>query len=402
MNLENNQAQFGSAFAITLSDDIILNKLKIRNNIAIRQDSTLQTSFQRNRASIFNVNKTFMGSNTPFFNSDDSIGTGRGTVYIHLSKNVKVTNSIFKNNVAKFGGCFYLSAVRGSLTSLFIENSYYVNNNVSSQGSVLYADEYSTFDVSSSSFISNKCRDWTCKLFFSKNWKEFQYSFFELLFFSRPTHDIIVLILQCIAVSIICLIIIDSTALAMMLIFKRFFSVAKHFKEKGSQSEDDNEEKSNELKPSEDNGGEMKQQNINENVEIEEVKESIETPENDVMEMTLTTENEAKNTENEMDVPLTAEIDVKNTEKEMKEVDQKNENNMNEDDFAEQLEKEENEIDKVEVQIVEGKKSFLKSSFASFKSRQDEQDSYYDTGILSTILGWLFSTVSFYFFIIQF
>eukprot|EP01080_Neovahlkampfia_damariscottae_P001735 gene1735-504_t len=403
MVLESNEAKLGSAMAIIFSDDIILDKLTVQNNIAIRQDTTLQRSFHRNKLSVFRFNNTFMASNTPFFNADDSLVTGRGTIYIEKAKNIKVTNSIFRNNIAKFGGCFYLSSPSYGLTSLFVENSYFENNNVSAQGSVLYGDDYSVFQFSDSAFISNKCTDWKCKLLYSSNWENdnYQDTFFELppMHFSRTTNDVILLTLQSISISIVGLIILDGLLLGLFILFFRFIGFGKAAYEKGSKDEDDTEKVN-----------EMKEHSTKENVEVEvDVKhvkseEVLETtpeennsPTEEVKEQTKEPSKETESKiqslfieeEEELDEELQMQKEIKQREM----VEKLNNEIEDNDDYMPEEEQESTEETNNNDVAITKKKSYLKSSFDSFRLRQQEQDAYYDTGFLSNTLGWLFSTI---------
>jgi hypothetical protein len=319
-----------------------LENLKIQENIASRQDAVLQQLFQENKVSVFNFNGTFMASNTPYFSTDNSF-SGYGTIFAINSK-IQMSNCLIRNNIAKSGGAFYLRQ-----STLKVSSSYFENNNVSVQGSVLFAESTSTFEISKSAFVSNKCKDWKCKLLFSENWEKRQQSFFELLGSNRVTHDSIVLFLQIVAIIIIGLIAVDSIAIAIFLVIDEIVSRIK------SKNKETEKKELDEIKSY---GSTIKEVN---DEKIDETN-SIEQKEN---------QNEEGNME---DVQLGEED---------KEDGQLVEENENENEIFEETE---------DVK----KKSFLKQSFDDFKSRQDEQDSHYDNGILSNILGWMFSTVIIY------
>jgi hypothetical protein len=331
--LQRNRGKLGSAIFAEDNGEINLENLKIQENIASRQDAVLQQLFQENKVSVFNFNGTFMASNTPYFSTDNSF-SGYGTIFAINSK-IQMSNCLIRNNIAKSGGAFYLRK-----SNLKVSSSYFENNNVTVQGSVLFAESFSTFEFSKSSFVSNKCKDWKCKLLFSEHWDKYQQTFFELLGSNRSTHDSLVLSLQIIAIIIIGLIVVDSLAIAVFLVIDEIISRIKSFRKSSEQKK-----------------------------EMKDIKNYGSTTNKDI----------------KVDEANTIEKNEVDAEGNMEDI-QLDEESKENGQLVDEEKKQDNEI---EIK----KKSFLKQSFDDFKARQDEQDSHYDNGVLSNILGWMFSTV---------
>jgi hypothetical protein len=263
--LQKNKAKKGSAIYISESFRVNLKSLLILNNTAVRHDLVLQNYFTNNKRSIFNVSEVFMGSNTPYFISDSST-TGFGTIFIESSISIKLIDSKVLNNFAKSGGAIFLQTANGIQNRLDVENSYFEQNSVSTQGSVLYGDANSNFTFQKSTFISNSCQDWKCKIVYSESWKKSDFTIFEVWGTSSLTGDLIILLVQAISVGIVGLVVLDSIALGLFLLFREIYLYVKVQKKGEKNDEIPEGSKNEEIKDEND----TKTPNMDENDEIPE------------------------------------------------------------------------------------------------------------------------------------
>eukprot|EP01080_Neovahlkampfia_damariscottae_P005381 gene5381-9188_t len=246
--LQDNMARFGSAIYSSLSENLLFEKLYIHNNTALRQDNILQNFFTNNKRSNFNITNSFMGGNTPYLTGDSAGSGGDGAIYLLSSTMVRLTETkVEKNRGINGAAIFLVSALK--ISDLVIENSYFVDNQVTKQGSIIFGDERSRFEISGTTFVGNKCVDWKCKIVYSKQWEKTEQPLFQLLGASADTHRIIVTTLQLICVILMGFVFVDSILLGLFLLFREIFLYKKN--EKKNKKEQNKEELKEEMKEEE-------------------------------------------------------------------------------------------------------------------------------------------------------